>query len=137
MAAMKPRRLVSWLLIVFGVLYFFVPLLGTFEFSLRLLRGVYSVAAYRIVLADPRFAATVTYSTVLALATIAVGVLLVLPTAYWIQLRLPRLRQVVEFIWLLPLMIPAIVLVFGYLTIYNCSCAFLLTGSTGTTDRVL
>jgi len=102
---MKPRRLGSWLLIVFGVLYFFVPLLGTFEFSLRLLRGVYSVAAYRIVLADPRFAATVTYSTVLALATIAVGVLLVLPTAYWIQLRLPRLRPVVEFITLLPLVI--------------------------------
>ncbi|TMJ05767.1 MAG: ABC transporter permease subunit [Bacillati bacterium ANGP1] len=134
---MKPRRLGAWLVIVFGVLYFFVPLLGTFEFSLRLLRGVYSVAAYRIVLADPRFAATVTYSTVLALATIVMGVALVVPTAYWIQLRLPRMRPVVEFITLLPLVIPAIVLVFGYLRIYNSSSALPLTGSARTTDLLL
>ena len=32
------------------------------------------------------------------------------PTAYWIRLKLPRLRPVVEFITLLPLVIPAIVI---------------------------
>ncbi len=47
--------------------------------------------------------------------------LLVVPTAYWVQLRLPRLRPVVEFITLLPLVIPAIVIVFGYLRLYNTS----------------
>ena len=98
-----------------------MPLLATFEFSLRYRRGVYSFEAYRIVLGDPRFHATFLYSTLLALATIVVGVLLVVPTAYWIQLRLPRLRPTVEFITLLPLVIPAIVLVFGYLRIYNSS----------------
>ncbi len=134
---MKRGRLGSWLLILFGVLYFFVPLLGTFEFSLRYLRGHYSVEAYRIVLADPRFAATVTYSTVLALATIVMGVALVVPTAYWIQLRLPRLRPAVEFITLLPLVIPAIVLVFGYLRIYNSSSVLPLTGTQRTTDLLL
>ena len=50
-----------------------------------------------------------------------VGTLLVVPTAYWIRLRLPRLRPVIEFITLLPLVIPAIVLVFGYLRMYNSS----------------
>ena len=48
-------------------------------------------------------------------STIIVGVLLVVPTAYWVQLRLPKLRPVVEFLTLLPLVIPAIVLVFGYI----------------------
>jgi putative spermidine/putrescine transport system permease protein len=72
-----------------------------------------------------------------ALATIVVGVLLVLPTAYWIQLRLPRLRPIVEFITLLPLVIPAIVLVFGYLRIYNSSSWLPLTGSERTTDLLL
>jgi len=134
---MKRSRLGPWLLMLFGVLYFFVPLLGTFEFSLRYLRGVYSLEAYRIVLADPRFGATVTYSTALALATIVVGVVLVVPTAYWIQLRLPGLRPVVEFITLLPLVIPAIVLVFGYLRIYNSSSLLPLTGSERTTDLLL
>ncbi len=134
---MKHSRLGSWLLILFGVLYFFVPLLVTFEFSLRYLRGVYSVEAYRIVLTDPRFGATLTYSTVLALATIIVGVVLVVPTAYWIQLRLPRLRPVVEFITLLPLVIPAIVLVFGYLRIYGSASPLPLTGTARTTDLLL
>ena len=134
---MKRSRLGSWLLVLFGVLYFFVPLLGTFEFSLRYLRGVYSLEAYRIVLTDPRFGATVTYSTMLALATIVVGVVLVVPTAYWIQLRLPRLRPVVEFITLLPLVIPAIVLVFGYLRIYNSASVLPLTNTARATDLLL
>ena len=67
--------------------YFFLPLIGTFEFSLRMRRGEYSFDAYRVVLADPRFQATFGYSVVMALATILVGVLLVVPTAYWVRLR--------------------------------------------------
>ena len=133
----RRSRLGSWLAILLGALYFLIPLLGTFEFSLRYLRGVYSLEAYRIVLADPQFGATITYSIVLALATIVMGLVLVVPTAYWIQLRLPGLRPVVEFITLLPLVIPAIVLVFGYLRIYNSSSVLPLTGSERTTDLLL
>jgi len=131
------RGLGPWLIMLVGALYFFLPLLGTLEFSMRYRRGVYSFEAYRIVLADPRFQATFGYSALLALATIVVGVVLVVPTAYWIQLRLPRLRPVVEFITLLPLVIPAIVLVFGYLRIYNSSSWIPLTGAETTTDLLL
>jgi putative spermidine/putrescine transport system permease protein len=120
-----------------GILYFFLPLVGTFEFSLRYRRGVYSLEAYQIVLTDPRFRDTFGYSTLQALAAIVVGVLLVVPTAYWIQLRLPRLRPVVEFITLLPLVIPAIVLVFGYLRIYNSASWLPLTSTERTTDVLL
>jgi len=134
---MKPTRLGSWIAIIVGTLYFVVPLIGTFEFSLRLRRGEYSFDAYRIVLADPHFRASFTYSTVLAFATIVIGVLLVLPTAYWIQLRLPRLRPIVEFITLLPLVIPAIVIVFGYLRIYNSSSLLPMTSSQRATDLLL
>ncbi len=134
---MKGARIGPWLAIALGTLYFLVPLIGTFEFSLRMRRGVYSFDAYRVVLGDPQFQATFLYSTVLALATIVVGVLLVVPTAYWIRLRLPRIRPVVEFITLLPLVIPAIVLVFGYLRIYNSSSLLPLTGSERGTDLLL
>src|SRR5258705_12715905 len=134
---MKRSRFGSWLAIMIGALYFLVPLICTFEFSLRMRRGEYSFDAYRIVLADPQFQATFLYSTVLALATIVVGVLLVVPTAYWIQLRLPRLRPVVEFITLLPLVIPAIVIVFGYLRIFNSSSLLPMTGSEPTTNLLL
>ena len=134
---MKRAKIGPWLAVIVGALYFVVPLIATFEFSLRLRRGEYSFEAYRIVLADPQFQATFTYSTVLALATIVVGVLLVVPTAYWIQLRLPRLRPIVEFITLLPLVIPAIVIVFGYLRIYNSSSLIPMTANERATDLLL
>ena len=51
---MKRSRFGSWLAIVVGTLYFLVPLVCTFEFSLRMRRGEYSFDAYRIVLADRR-----------------------------------------------------------------------------------
>ena len=134
---MKRSNLGSWIAIAVGSLYFLIPLLGTFEFSLRMRRGEYSFDAYRVVLADPNFQATFGYSTLVALATIVVGVLLVVPTAYWIQLRLPRLRPLVEFITLLPLVIPAIVIVFGYLRLYNSSSFLPLTASARATDLLL
>ena len=134
---MKRSRFGPWLAMILGTLYFVVPLIGTFEFSLRMRRGEYSFDAYRIVLGDPHFQASVAYSTSLALATIVAGVFLVVPTAYWIRLRLPGLRPIVEFITLLPLVIPAIVLVFGYLRIYNSSSWLLLTGSERSTDLLL
>lgn len=134
---MKKSTFGPWLTIIFGALYFLVPLIATFEFSLRLKRGEYSFEAYRIVLTDPKFQASFLYSTGLALATIVVGILLVVPTAYWVQLKIPRLRPVVEFITLMPLVIPAIVLVFGYLRMYNSSSWIPLTGSARATDMLL
>jgi putative spermidine/putrescine transport system permease protein len=134
---MKRSRWGSWLAIAIGAIYFIVPLVGTFEFSMRMRRGEYSFDAYRIVLADPGFQGSFLYSTVLALATIVVGVLLVVPTAYWIRLKLPRLRPIVEFITLLPLVIPAIVLVFGYLRIYNSSSLLPMTSTAAATNVLL
>jgi putative spermidine/putrescine transport system permease protein len=134
---MKRSRLGPWIAIGLGALYFLVPLIGTLEFSMRMRRGEYSFDAYRIVLADPHFHASFGYSALLAVITILVGQLLVVPTAYWIQIRLAWLRPTVEFITLLPLVIPPIILVFGYLRIYNSSSLIPLTGSGAGTDLLL
>jgi putative spermidine/putrescine transport system permease protein len=66
---------------------------------------------------------------VLALLTIVLGVLIVVPTAYWVRLRLPGVRPLIEFITLMPLVIPPIVIVFGYIRVYNTSSFLPLTGS--------
>ena len=131
------KRVWSWAAIIIGGLYFLLPLIGTLEFSLRMRRGEYSLDAYRSVLADPAFRQTFGYSIIMALLTIVLGVLIVVPTAYWVRLRLPRLRPVVEFITLLPLVIPAIVVVFGYIRLYNTSSFLPLTGSASATNLLL
>jgi len=116
---MKRKSLWSWLWIGLGVMYFLVPLLATLNFSLRAQRDTLSLTAYQNVFEDSRFFETFTFSLEMAVLTIVVSVLLIFPTAYWIQLRLPRLRPVMEFITLLPFVVPAIVLVFGLIKIYS------------------
>jgi putative spermidine/putrescine transport system permease protein len=134
---MKRSTLGSWISVAIGALYFLVPLAATFEFSLRMRRGVYSFDAYRVVIGDPHFQASFLYSVVLALATIVVGLAIVVPTAYWVRLKLPKLRPVVEFVTLLPLVVPAIVIVFGHLRMYNSQSWLPLTDSNFGTDVLI
>ena len=134
---MKSFKLGPWVIVALAALYFLVPLIATFEFSLRMLRGIYSFEAYRVVFGDSRFQQTFLFSTVAALATIVVGAALVVPTAYWVRLRLPQLRPLIEFVTLLPLVIPAIVIVFGYLRMYNSSSFLPLTSTDMGTNVLL
>ena len=122
----------AWLWIAFGVLYFFLPLIGTLQWSLRARRGVLSLDAYRNVFSDPKFFETFTFSLEMAILTIIFSLLLIVPTAYWVQLRLPGLRPVVEFITLLPFVVPAIVLVFGLIKIYSRPPLVLTSSATST-----
>jgi putative spermidine/putrescine transport system permease protein len=134
---MRESRTGAWIAFTIGALYFLIPLIATFEFSLRMKRGEYSFEAYRTVFADPRFHAAFGYSVAQALATIVVGLLIIVPTAYWVRLRVPQFRPIVEFITLLPLVIPAIVIVFGYLRIFNSSSIVPLTDTDIGTDALL
>lgn len=134
---MKAQRLGAWIAIILGASYFVIPLIGTIEFSLRMRRGTYSLDAYQSVFSEMQFRETFGYSMLMALLTIIFGMLLVVPTAYWVRLRLPQMRQIVEFITLLPLVIPAIVIVFGYLRLYNSSSILPFTAYARGTDALL
>ncbi len=116
---MRRFPLLSWVWVILGALYFLLPLYGTLDFSLRKVRDTLSLEAYRSAFADPEFVRTFVFSNEMALLTIIVSLVLIVPTAYWVHLRLPRLRPVVEFVTLLPFVIPAIVLVFGMLKTYS------------------
>ncbi|QQR39814.1 ABC transporter permease [Devosia rhizoryzae] len=134
---MKTQKFWAWLVFGLGAAYFIVPLLATFEFSLRMRRGEYSLDAYASVFSDPRFAASFGYSIVIGLFTIVVGILVVVPAVYFVRLRMPWLRPFMEFVTLLPLVIPALVLVFGYIRLYGSSSFLPFTGSVLGTDVLL
>ena len=51
--------------------------------------------------------------------TIVFSIALMVPTAFWVRLRMPRARPVVEYITLLPFVVPPIVLVFGLISTYS------------------
>jgi putative spermidine/putrescine transport system permease protein len=100
-------------------------------------RGSYSLDAYRVVLADPHFQQTFLYSCTLAVLTVVIGIVLVVPAAVAVRLHAPRLRGLVEFMTLLPLVVPAIVIVFGYLRLYGSSSILALTDTARGADALL
>lgn len=134
----------AWLVFAIGFLYFFIPLFATLEFSLRAqkideLTGARirpSLAAYEATFADPRFSGTLTYSFVIGLITIVVSLLIIVPTAYWVRLKIPRLRPVVEFVTLMPFVVPPVILVFGLIRIYS-GPPFALTATATGADVLL
>jgi putative spermidine/putrescine transport system permease protein len=115
----RKNRFWSWVIFVVGALYFLVPLAATFYWSLRAQKDVLGFEAYRRLFADTNFLPSFSESIVNAIAAIFLSLLLIVPTAYWVTLRLPKLRPVVEFITLLPFVIPAVVLVFGLIRLYS------------------
>lgn len=115
----RKTRFWSWLIFVLGALYFLVPLAATFYWSLRAERGTLGFEAYRRLFADTNFLPAFSQSIVNAIAAILISLLLILPTAYWVTLRLPRLRPVVEFVTLLPFVIPAVVLALAIIRLYS------------------
>lgn len=122
-AAKAPARRVNrfWAGVIYfwAASYFIIPLAATFYWSLRAQKGVLGFEAYRRLFADSNFMPAFSQSIVNAVAAIALSLLLIVPTAYWVTLRLPKLRPVVEFITLLPFVIPAVVLVFGLIRLYS------------------
>lgn len=112
-------RLSSWLTIMLSALYFLVPLIATFQFSLRGKVDQLGFTAYSNVFNTPDFGNSFRFSLQTALLTIAISLVLILPTAYWVNLRLQRLRPIVEFFTLLPFVIPAVIVAFGLIRAYN------------------
>ncbi len=100
-------------------------------------RGELSFDAYASVFADARFFSSFGYSLGIGVFTILLGIVVVVPAVYYVRLRMPWLRPFIEFITLLPLVIPALVLVYGYIRLYNSSSLVPFTGSALGTDILL
>jgi len=117
---MKSRgKIWAWFFIILGILYFFLPLLATFIFSLKAKLGVLSFTAYVNVFNDPKFIRGFSGSLLWATLTILVGIILFVPTAYWVRLKVPRARSAIEFITLIPFVVPPIVYTFGLIRTYS------------------
>ena len=106
----------AWLYFLGAVTYFALPLIGTLLFSLK---AQPVLAAYADTLRDPELWHTLGYSFVIGVITVIASLFLLVPTAFWVRLRLPRLRPLIEFITLLPFVIPPIVLVFGLISTFS------------------
>jgi putative spermidine/putrescine transport system permease protein len=105
------------LLVVFG--YLILPLFAMLEFSTRGDYGARSLQNFAAILEYPDLINGITTSLGIAVLTVLGMLVLLVPTMVWTVVRVPRMRRVVEFLCLLPLAIPAIVIVVGIAPIYR------------------
>ncbi len=108
---------IAILILVLG--YLILPLFAMLEFSTRGDYGSRSLNAYAAILNDQNLIDGVTISLQIAVLTVLGMLVLLVPTMIWTVVRVPRMRRVVEFLCLLPLAIPAIVIVVGIAPIYR------------------
>ena len=105
--------------LIFG-LFFLLPLVATARFSLEGQRaGSWTVQAWGQIATYPGLLSAIEITLELAAITCVLVLVLLLPTMIWIRLRVRWFSRVFEFLCLLPLTIPAIVLVVGLGPIYN------------------
>jgi putative spermidine/putrescine transport system permease protein len=119
MADVKTQRGWAWLIVTGAGVYFVVPLIATFVFSLQELRGDPGFTAYRTILTDPSFWSSLRFSEVMALFAALVTIGVAVPAVFWAHVRYPRIRPWLEFVSLLPFVVPAIVLILGIVRLYG------------------
>ena len=100
-------------------LYFFVPLVALAVFSLWAGGNRYDFSAYVYILNDPQFHETFRLSLLLAVETIVISLALVIPAAFWVNLRAPGLRNLLGLLSVLSFVVPPIVLVGGLSALFR------------------
>ena len=108
------------LFLVAFLLYLIIPLLATLIFGLSAGNGI-DFHSYQQIFADKDFATTILLSLELSFASTILAVVLVTPTVYWMQLRLPQARPLLDFLSLVPFAVPAILLALGLSEVYSSS----------------
>lgn len=122
--ALSPAPAARWAIGIIVGLVFAVPFVATLMFTLTTADGGVTLDRWAAIF-DPALASKyapvwtgLANSLVLAAVTVVIVLVLFTPTMVLVALKFPRLRRVFEFVALLPLTIPAIVLVVGLAPIY-------------------
>ncbi|MFI7098424.1 ABC transporter permease [Streptomyces sp. NPDC050161] len=115
--ARRPYGRVAVLLL--ALLYFTVPVAASLWFTVDDPVQGLSLDVYTGHLVSADMFGSLLLSVELGLATVALGLLVVVPAVVVVHLRLPRLRPVVEILCMTPLVVPPIALVAGVNTVLS------------------
>ena len=108
----KQRVLRIVVLVIVGA-FFVIPLWSMFKFSIKDTTGVGTWSAWHALIYEAALRSAIKTSLELAFLTAVLMLVLLLPTMIWVRLKVPWAKRLVEFLCLLPLTIPAIVIVVG------------------------
>jgi putative spermidine/putrescine transport system permease protein len=127
----EPSKITRTIILVVVAIVFVTPLAVLAQFALRVgqpnARGVQAYGFQHFGdIFNPVNATTyaplfqgIINSLVICIITILIVLLLLLPTMILVELKFPHLRRILEFVCIIPITIPSIVLVVGFIPIYS------------------
>lgn len=117
---MKRRRTFRFATLGLLALYVVIPMYASVQFSLEGgYHGRLSFDAYTQAISQPGLGPSIVTSVEVSFGAMALTLVLLVPTIIYAHLRLPRLCPVLEALSLLPLGVPAVVIVVGVLGTYD------------------
>jgi putative spermidine/putrescine transport system permease protein len=125
MASMRQRGIGGPLSIILFLVYMLLPVLATYVFSIAvrwdrsILPEGLTFQWYQTAFQDPWFLIVFRHSLTVSSATVLVSALLIVPTAYWVHLKIPRALAILTLVTTLPFAIPAVVLALGLIKLYG------------------
>ena len=118
------ERSVTWevtrvvALLAFGA-FFLLPLLSMVDFSTRVIgTNSRTLQAWENLFTDETVRSSIVTSLLLAACTVVLMLVLLTPTMIWVRLRVPAATRLIEFLCLLPLTVPPLVIVVGIANVY-------------------
>lgn len=122
----EPGGIARWVILGVVGLVFAIPLVSMIEFSLSTNNGDGYTLDHWIGLFAPENARAyrglftgIGNSFLLAAVTVGIVLVILLPTMILVHLQFPRLKRVLEFVCIIPVTVPAIVLVVGLAPVYG------------------
>jgi putative spermidine/putrescine transport system permease protein len=109
------QSLLRGLTITIGLLFFGLPIYAASAFAFKDREGNFSLAPLERAGANQELMQSLALTLQIALGTVVITLLLLIPTIAFLHLALPQARTFVEFLTLTPLVIPPIVQGVGFL----------------------
>lgn len=131
----------AWQVILVGffLFYMLLPIFSTYVFSVAtrwdrtILPEGFTFESYGKATAAAYFFTSLRNSLILAIATVLVSIVIIVPTVYWVFIRLPQAKTLLEVLMILPFGIPTVVLALALVQVYNTTpigrTPFLLIGA--------
>jgi len=121
------QRCIAPFILLVAATFFLLPLFAMLRFALQNLQVIdltwsnlwhkWSISPLWAAFGDDQFMPALTLSLKIAVGTGLLSLALLVPTIVWVHLRLPRARSSVEFLTILPYVIPAIGMVAGIMVV--------------------
>jgi putative spermidine/putrescine transport system permease protein len=123
----KKIRPSGWQVFMVGffLFYMLVPIISTYVFSIAtrwdrtILPEGYTLEFYQRAFAASYFTITLRNSLILSVATVLVGLILIVPTVYWVHIRLAGAKPLLDILMILPFGIPTVVLALALVQVYK------------------